>query len=76
MKRVVIIGMGFGGLRAARALAGKGVEVLVIDRRNFHLFQRLYGIADPGPGEINRLLTQFAGEPTITSRTPSSLRNW
>lgn len=41
MKRVVIIGMGFGGLRAARALAGKGVEVLVIDRRNFHLFQPL-----------------------------------
>jgi len=33
--------MGFGGLRAARALAGKGVEVLVIDRRNYHLFQPL-----------------------------------
>jgi NADH dehydrogenase len=33
--------MGFGGLRAAKALAGKGVEVLVIDRRNFHLFQPL-----------------------------------
>ncbi len=41
MKKVVIIGMGFGGLRAAQALAGKGVEVLVIDRRNFHLFQPL-----------------------------------
>src|SRR5574342_867221 len=41
MKRVVIVGMGFGGLRAAKALAGKGVEVLVIDRRNFHLFQPL-----------------------------------
>ena len=26
---------------------------------DYHLFQRLYGIADPGPGEINRLLTQF-----------------
>ncbi|MRR07221.1 MAG: NAD(P)/FAD-dependent oxidoreductase [Deltaproteobacteria bacterium] len=41
MKRAVIVGMGFGGLKAARALAGKGVEVLVIDRRNFHLFQPL-----------------------------------
>jgi NADH dehydrogenase len=41
MKKAVIVGMGFGGLRAARALAGKGVEVLVIDRRNFHLFQPL-----------------------------------
>jgi len=41
MKRAVIVGMGFGGLKAARALAGQGVEVLVIDRRNFHLFQPL-----------------------------------
>jgi len=41
MKKAVIVGMGFGGLRAARSLSGKGVEVLVIDRRNFHLFQPL-----------------------------------
>ncbi|MDQ3812736.1 MAG: NAD(P)/FAD-dependent oxidoreductase [Armatimonadota bacterium] len=41
MKRVVIIGMGFGGIRAAANLAGKGLDVLVLDRRNFHLFQPL-----------------------------------
>jgi len=41
MKRVVIVGMGFGGLRAARALAGKGMEVVVVDRKNYHLFQPL-----------------------------------
>lgn len=41
MKRVVIIGMGFGGLRAARVLAGKGVEVIILDRENYHLFQPL-----------------------------------
>lgn len=41
MKRVVIVGMGFGGLRAARALAGEGVEVLLLDRQNYHLFQPL-----------------------------------
>jgi NADH dehydrogenase len=41
MKRVVIVGVGFGGLRAARVLAGKGVEVLLIDRQNYHLFQPL-----------------------------------
>jgi len=41
MKRVVIAGMGFGGLRAARALAGKGMEVIVVDRQNYHLFQPL-----------------------------------
>ena len=41
MKRVVIVGVGFGGLRTARVLAGKGVEVLLIDRQNYHLFQPL-----------------------------------
>jgi NADH dehydrogenase len=41
MKRAVIIGMGFGGIRAAQALAGKGIQVTVIDRRNYHLFQPL-----------------------------------
>ncbi|CAN5842009.1 NAD(P)/FAD-dependent oxidoreductase [soil metagenome] len=38
---VVIIGGGFGGLAAARALAGAPVNVTLIDRRNHHLFQPL-----------------------------------
>jgi len=41
MKRIVIVGMGFGGIRAARALADTGMEVVVVDRRNYHLFQPL-----------------------------------
>jgi NADH dehydrogenase len=41
MKRVIIVGMGFGGIRAARELAGKGLEVLMLDRNNYHLFQPL-----------------------------------
>jgi NADH:ubiquinone reductase (H+-translocating) len=41
MHRVVIVGGGFAGLNAARALARAEVEVTVIDRRNFHLFQPL-----------------------------------
>ncbi|QSV46316.1 NAD(P)/FAD-dependent oxidoreductase [Geobacter benzoatilyticus] len=41
MKRVVIIGMGFGGIRAARVLAGKGLDVVLVDRNNYHLFQPL-----------------------------------
>jgi NADH dehydrogenase len=36
--RVVIVGAGFGGLRAARALRGKPVDVLVLDRHNYHTF--------------------------------------
>jgi NADH dehydrogenase len=39
--RVVILGGGFGGLYAARALARAPVEITLVDRRNFHLFQPL-----------------------------------
>lgn len=39
--RVVILGGGFGGLRAARSLRSAPVDVTLIDRRNFHLFQPL-----------------------------------
>jgi NADH dehydrogenase len=39
--RVVIVGSGFGGLEAAKKLAGKDVQVAVIDRANYHLFQPL-----------------------------------
>jgi NADH dehydrogenase len=39
--RVVIIGAGFGGLYAARALNGQAVDVIVIDRTNCHCFQPL-----------------------------------
>jgi NADH:ubiquinone reductase (H+-translocating) len=39
--RVVIVGAGFGGLTAARTLAGAPVAVTVVDRRNHHLFQPL-----------------------------------
>jgi NADH dehydrogenase len=53
--RVVIIGGGFGGLRAVQGLRGAGVEITLIDRRNFHLFQPLtYQVATGAlsPGEI------------------------
>lgn len=41
MVKVVIIGAGFGGLNAAKALKGSQVEVLLIDRTNHHVFQPL-----------------------------------
>src|SRR5277367_2871406 len=53
--RVVILGGGFGGLYAAKALKNVPVEVTVLDRRNFHLFQPLlYQVATGAlsPGEI------------------------
>ncbi len=39
--RVVVVGTGFGGLEAARRLARSPVDVTVIDRHNYHLFQPL-----------------------------------
>ncbi|MEO1225338.1 MAG: NAD(P)/FAD-dependent oxidoreductase [Pseudomonadota bacterium] len=46
---VVIIGAGFGGLAAARGLAGAPVHVTIIDRKNHHLFQPLlYQVATAG----------------------------
>jgi NADH:ubiquinone reductase (H+-translocating) len=53
--RVVIVGAGFGGLSAAKALAKAPVDVTVIDRRNYHLFQPLlYQVATAGlsPADI------------------------
>lgn len=53
--RVVIVGAGFGGLQAARALRGAPVRVTVIDRNNYHTFQPLlYHVATAGlsPADI------------------------
>ncbi|MEM6715866.1 MAG: FAD-dependent oxidoreductase, partial [Cyanobacteria bacterium P01_C01_bin.147] len=53
--RVVVVGGGFGGLYAAQSLGRSPVEVTLIDRRNFHLFQPLlYQVAIGGlsPGDI------------------------
>ncbi len=55
MHRVVILGGGFGGLYAAKTLRHASVELTVIDKRNFHLFQPLlYQVATGSlsPGEI------------------------
>lgn len=41
LPRVVIVGAGFGGLEAAKRLAGQPVDVTVVDRRNHHVFQPL-----------------------------------
>jgi NADH:ubiquinone reductase (H+-translocating) len=55
LPRVVIVGAGFGGLRAAKALSNAPVQVTVIDRQNHHLFQPLlYWVATAGlsPADI------------------------
>jgi NADH dehydrogenase len=55
LPHVVIVGGGFGGLDAARALAGAPVRVTLVDRHNYHLFQPLlYQVATAAlsPGDI------------------------
>jgi NADH:ubiquinone reductase (H+-translocating) len=55
MPRVVIVGGGFGGLYAARALRRAPVQVTVVDRRNHHVFQPLLyqvAMAALSPGDI------------------------
>src|SRR6266542_3189792 len=55
--RVVIVGAGFGGLRTARALRKAPVDVVLLDRHNYHLFQPLlYQVATAGlePEQIAR----------------------
>ena len=77
MPRVVIVGGGFGGLAAARALRRTKAQVVLIDRQNHHLFQPLlYQVAtsELSPGQIaspirgivgtQRNTTVFLGEVT------------
>src|SRR5437879_10430566 len=53
--RIIIVGAGFGGLAAAKALKNTPAEILLIDRTNHHLFQPLlYQVATSvlTPGQI------------------------
>lgn len=53
LPHVVILGCGFGGLAAAKALAGAPVRVTLIDRENHHLFQPLlYQVATAGLASV------------------------
>src|SRR6202166_858125 len=64
-KRVVIIGGGFAGIAAARALRRCDAEVVLIDRRNHHIFQPLlYQVATAvlAPAEIAAPIRQLAAK--------------
>lgn len=67
--KVVIVGAGFGGLAAARRLAGKPVDVTIVDRRNHHLFQPLlYQVATAAlsPADIAAPIRSiFADAPNV-----------
>ena len=49
LKRVVIIGAGFAGLKLAKKLVGSGYQIVLIDKNNYHQFQPLfYQVASAG----------------------------
>ena len=81
--RVVIVGGGFGGLYAAQALAKVPVDVTLLDRRNFHLFQPLlYQVATGGLSPVNfgwlgcTVTLSILGVANAVAATPSaSTRN-
>ena len=68
-KHVVIVGGGFGGLEAAKALEGVDADVTLIDRANYHLFQPLlYQVAMAGlsPADIaSPIRAILADEPNV-----------
>lgn len=73
--RVVIVGGGFGGLEAARALARADCQITLIDQRNYHLFQPLlYQVATAAlsPSEIawplRHVLTRQANVRVVMTR--------
>jgi NADH:ubiquinone reductase (H+-translocating) len=69
-KVAIVVGAGFAGLNAAKALANReGVQVVVVDHRNHHLFQPLlYQVATAGlnPSDIAvPIRVQFRGAPNV-----------
>ena len=78
-QRVVIVGAGFAGLTAAKALAKEGAfEVTLVDRHNYHLFQPLlYQVATAGLSSAEiaspiRILRRQANAPSVSPRCPGS----
>ncbi len=70
--KVVVVGAGFGGLEVARHLAGRPVDLTLVDRNNFHTFQPLlYQVATAGLNAAdvaNVVRGLFHGQPNVRFR--------
>ena len=70
LPRIVIVGGGFGGLAAAKALRNSPAEVVLIDRTNHHVFQPLlYQVATSvlAPGQISVPIRGILGKQSNTT---------
>jgi NADH dehydrogenase len=68
-KRVVIVGAGFAGVAAARALRRSEADVILVDRRNHHIFQPLlYQVATAvlAPSEIAAIRQLLGGQKNLS----------
>jgi NADH dehydrogenase len=69
--RVVVVGCGFAGLEAVRALRGAAVDITLVDRKNHHLFQPLlYQVATAGlsaPAIAAPIRHLFRNQPNVTT---------
>jgi NADH dehydrogenase len=72
LRRVVIVGAGFGGLQCAKKLGGEPVDVTIVDRQNYHLFTPLlYQVASCllNPSEITAPVRKvFRDSPNVRYR--------
>ncbi len=76
--KVVIIGAGFGGLAAAKALKRAPVDIEIVDRRNYHLFQPLLyqvATADLSPADIAWPIRAIFSRQANVSVTLSEVRD-
>src|SRR5258708_414235 len=70
LPRIIIVGGGFGGLAAAKALGRSPAEVVLIDRTNHHVFQPLlYQVATSvlAPGQISAPIRGILGKQSNTT---------
>ncbi len=73
--RIVIVGGGFGGLYAAKALSNQALDVTLIDRKNHHTFQPLLyqvalGVLSPGEiaSSLRHILRKSANVQTVLGK--------
>ena len=76
MIKVIIIGAGFGGLEAARKLQKLPIDLTIIDKNNYHLFQPLlYQVATAGLSPADIALPPCKLYTPISAQLPS-FRPW
>ena len=70
MQKVVVIGGGFGGLNAARHLKNADLDIVLLDRRNHHLFQPLLYQVAPAALSAADIASRCVGSFVVRAMSP------